>query len=57
MAARRGHVDSQFALGHVYEHNYEGVGIDIERARYWYSEAAKSGDPRAQQKLTLLKNE
>lgn len=57
MAARRGHVDSQFALGHVYETNYEGVGIDMERAHHWYSEAAKSGDARAQQKLAILKNE
>jgi len=56
MAARKGHIDSQFALGHIYETNYDGVGLDLKSAQYWYTEAANSGDPRAQQRLSAIKS-
>jgi TonB family protein len=51
--AENGDVASEFILGYRYETG-KGVPSDVQRARYWYSEAAAGGSDRAQDALTRL---
>jgi len=52
-AARRGHVESQFALGERYL-NGLGVTVDIKAAKQWYQSAADHGLPAAAMSLGYL---
>lgn len=48
-----GHKRAMYAIGKRYE-NGNGVELDIEQARYWYSESAKLGEPDASAALESL---
>ena len=45
-AARGGHADAVLAMGWFYL-NGVGTGRDIERAKKWYRESARRGEPKA----------
>ena len=51
-AAERGHTQSQYNLGLLYEALPEREGLD--RAKYWLTKAAQAGDRDAQQVLSRL---
>jgi len=53
LAAKKGHVDAMRNLGIMYDIG-EGVKKDHEKARKWYGEAARRGDPMAIVNLELL---
>ena len=50
IAADAGQRDAMFALGFLYEGDFEGVPHDTELAEHWYDLAAKKGDPSAVQR-------
>lgn len=41
-----------YTLGYFYELGI-GCGVNIEKSRYWYSAAAKGGDPRAKERVEV----
>lgn len=51
IAADAGQRDAMFAMGYLYEGNFEGVPQDTELAEHWYDLAAKKGDPSALQRV------
>jgi hypothetical protein len=53
IAARSGHVYSQFELGEIYRFG-RGVEVDIEEARKWYVMAAEIGSPEAERAMEDL---
>ncbi|MBR4195214.1 MAG: sel1 repeat family protein [Synergistaceae bacterium] len=53
IAAENGHSEAQRLLGHCYRYGY-GVSKDLQKARYWYQQAANQGDRDARQQLDNL---
>ena len=53
VAAEGGHEEAQYLLGVCYRLGY-GVGIDIEKARYWYEKSAAQGNKSARNVLDSL---
>lgn len=53
VAAEGGHSEAQYLLGVCYRLGY-GVGIDIEKARYWYEKSAAQGNKAARNVLDSL---
>jgi uncharacterized protein len=45
-AAQRGHADAVLAMGWFYRYGI-GVRADIEKAKKWYRESARRGEPKA----------
>jgi len=45
---------AQINLGVIYQFGGEGINVDVARAAYWYSRAARSNNPAAQAKLADL---
>ena len=54
MAAEKGHIKAQIALGQMLE-NGDGIGKDIETALNWYRKAAKAGSDNATRAIGTLK--
>ena len=54
--ALKGDTDAQFELGKNYETGRIGLPKDLEQARYWYRQAANSGDPFAAASIGILYN-
>lgn len=54
-SALQGHMESQFALGHIYHYGKKGVLADVELSEQYYTMAAAQGDKDAVKKLELLK--
>jgi len=52
--ADSGNVQAQFKLGSMYEAG-DGVGINIEQAKYWYGIAAEAGSQSAAQRNSFLR--
>ena len=55
LAAKQGHVESQFALAEMYA-TAEEV-LDMSKAMYWYERASEGGHAPAREKLAQLKGE
>ena len=61
-AAEAGDAAAATALGATYDPTVlaklgvVGIGADLEKARFWYQEAASLGSPDAQRRLELLAN-
>jgi TPR repeat protein len=53
LAAQAGVQEAQYIIASCYEHG-DGVPIDIERAIYWYQQAANNGDTVAAEKARVL---
>lgn len=53
MAANKGHVKAQFAIGNMY-YLGEGLSQDFVQARYWYAKAAKKGHAKAMYNLGVI---
>ncbi|MBQ3347187.1 MAG: SEL1-like repeat protein, partial [Synergistaceae bacterium] len=45
-----GHANAQYTLGHMYRFGY-GVNKDLQKARYWYQQAADQGNATARVQL------
>jgi TPR repeat protein len=56
-AALNGHAGAQYLAASCYEHGYGAWPRDTERARYWYLQAARSGDVAARAKARALARE
>jgi TPR repeat protein len=54
IAAQNGYSLAQYALGECYEKGLGVKEVDIEKAKYWYEEAAKQGDADAIESLKRL---
>lgn len=54
-AAELGYVKAQVNLASCYEQG-DGVSTDLEKAKYWYQQAANQGDGYAIQALAQLCN-
>lgn len=52
--AEKGNADAQYAVGYMYYYG-QGVVEDRNKAWYWITEAAKSGQSDAQLAIELLK--
>lgn len=50
-SAQKGFIESQFILGEIYETDKFNLE-DLQKSRYWYSEAAKQGDKDAMEKIS-----
>ncbi len=55
-AAVQGHLESQFALGHIYQFGKPKIVPDLLEAEKWYEKAAKQGDKQALQALEVLRD-
>lgn len=56
-SATRGYLEAQFALGKIYHFGKPGVIRDLQKAEFWYEQAAEQGDLQARQSLEILRNE
>ncbi len=54
IAAQKGYPPAQFKLGYCYENGVGARDPDIEKAKYWYGEAAKQGNEYAIDALNRL---
>lgn len=54
IAAQKGYSEAQFLLGYCYENGLGAKDPDIEKAKYWYNEAAKQDEEDAIDALKRL---
>ena len=47
-SAEAGDVKAQVHLGHIFGANWDGLGLDLERSRYWFQCASLQGNQSAQ---------
>ena len=53
-AAQSGQVDLQIGLAQLYRDGEQGFKPNLQKARYWYQQAAKQGDSKAKEALDHL---
>ena len=53
-AAKAGHLEAQYALGSLFQHDWKGIPPNHREAANWFKQAAERGHVKAQWQLSLL---